>query len=151
MALIKHRERAEMLPRFGDFMSLLPPWSLFEDTFRDIDGKQLIRVEEFRDGDDLIVRAEMPGIDPDRDVEITASGGMLHITAERTEEQEKKEKAFHRRELRYGSFARTIALPEGIDAATIGATYTDGILEVRIPVPAVETKESTERIAVTRG
>jgi HSP20 family molecular chaperone IbpA len=53
----------------------------------------LIRVEEYRQDGSLVIRADLPGIDPDIDVELTASGGMLHIEAERREEERREERA----------------------------------------------------------
>ncbi len=56
----------------------------------DWEGNGLLKVEEFRDGDDLVVRSELPGIDPGKDAELTVSNGMLHIRAERREKSEDK-------------------------------------------------------------
>jgi HSP20 family protein len=74
---------------------------------------ELIPVDEVQDGENLVVRAVLPGIDPEKDVETTVSGGMLQIRAERREEQDvdDKEKGYRRRELRYGSFSRTLQPP----------------------------------------
>ena len=95
-------------------------------------------------------RAELPGIDPDRDVEITLSAGMLEIKAERSEAEEKTGRHFRRRELRYGSFARSLPVPEGVDEDKISATYKDGILEVRVPLPGAEKKAEPRHVPVSR-
>ena len=108
-----------------------------------------MRVEEFRDGDDMVVRAELPGIDPDKDVEVSLSEGMLSIHAHRHEQSEAREKDGYRSEFRYGSFSRTVALPPGTDETGVTASYTDGVLEVRIPVGQVP-KEAVTRVPVTR-
>ncbi|NUP74564.1 MAG: Hsp20/alpha crystallin family protein [Sinomonas sp.] len=92
-----------------------------------------LRVEEFHDGDDLVVRAELPGIDPDKDVEVTVRDGELQIRAERQENSENTGKEGYRSEFRYGSFARTIQLPRGARQGDIRASYRDGVLEVRVP------------------
>lgn len=91
-----------------------------------------IRVEDFVDEGTYTLRAEMPGIDPDNDVTITVDGDILTIKGERKEE--KKEKG--RSEFRYGSFARSIALPRHAKTDEIAATYVDGVLEVVVPVDA---------------
>jgi len=109
-----------------------------------------LRVEEFRDGDDLVVRAELPGIDPDKDVEVSLSEGMLMIRAQREEQSEAREKEGYRSEFRYGSFSRTVALPPGTDESSVTARYTDGVLEVRVPVGTVP-KEEVTRVPVTRA
>ena len=108
-----------------------------------------LRVEEFQDGNTLVVRAEMPGIDPDKDVDISVSDGVLHIQAERQETTEHKEKGGYRTEFRYGSFARDIPLPIGSKDSDVSASYRDGVLEVRVPV--AERSETTSKIQVTRG
>jgi HSP20 family protein len=96
-------------------------------------GEDVIRVEERREKDAVVVRAELPGIDPDKDVQVTISDGMLHIEAERREVEESEKAGYTRRELRYGSFSRTLPLPSGARESEVSATYKDGMLEVRIP------------------
>ncbi len=113
---------------------------------RDLMGDDVIRVDEFREGDSLVVRAELPGIDPDKDVELTVSDGMLHIVAERREQEHHERKGYRRREMRYGSFSRSLPLPSGVSESDITATYKDGILEVRIPAP----KESATRVPIAK-
>ena len=95
--------------------------------------KDLLRVEEYAEDGSLVVRAEMPGIDPDKDVEISMHDGMLHIRAERRDISEHKTKAEYRSEFHYGMFERTLPLPPGITVGDVTATYRDGILEVRLP------------------
>jgi HSP20 family protein len=94
-----------------------------------------IHVDEFRDDGSLVIRAELPGIDPETDVELTVADGMLTIDAERHEDATVEEDGYLRRELRCGSFTRTLALPAKVTEGDIKATYTDGILEVRVPIP----------------
>ena len=108
-----------------------------------------LRVEEDQDGSTLVVKAEMPGIDPDKDVDISVSDGVLHIRAERQETAEHREKGGYRTEFRYGSFARDIPLPSGSKDSDVSASYRDGVLEVRVPV--AERSETTSKIQVTRG
>ena len=112
-------------------------------------GEDVIRVDEYRDGDAQVIRAELPGIDPEKDVELTVSDGLLRISAQRRVEEDTQDKGYTRHELRYGSFSRTLPLPEGASESDIKATYKDGILEVRIPVaeptPAQPTKIEINR------
>jgi len=95
-----------------------------------------IHIEEVRDGDVLVIRAELPGIDPAKDVEVTVSHGMLRIHGERTEETTSDEDDDHRSEYRYGAFTRVLPLPAGATEADVKASYADGFLEVRVPVDA---------------
>jgi HSP20 family protein len=105
---------------------------------RDWPGEKLIRVDEYREKDQLVIKAELPGIDPDKDVELTVSDSTLHISAERKEEETTEEKGYVRRELRSGSFGRSLPLPKGVSEGDIKATYAEGILEIRIPIPGTE-------------
>jgi HSP20 family protein len=112
---------------------------------------QLIQVDEYRDGDTQVIRAELPGIDPAKDVEVTMQDGMLRIAAERKVEENTQDKGYTRHELRYGSFSRTLPLPEGAAESDIKASYKDGILEIRIPVAEPAPATEPTRIAVTKG
>jgi HSP20 family protein len=116
------------------------------------DAEDTLRVEEYQENGTRVIRAEMAGIDPDKDVEVTVRNGVLHISAERKEEEKSETKYYSRHEIHYGSFTRDLAIPESCAEADVKATYKDGILEVRVPVPAVDTK-STEpkKVAVTKG
>ena len=87
-----------------------------------------MRLGDFVEDGHYVVRAELPGIDPVKEVEVTVSNGMLHIRAERREETETK----HRSEFYYGVFSRHVALPEGADQDDVTATYDKGILEVTV-------------------
>jgi HSP20 family molecular chaperone IbpA len=92
-------------------------------------GGFYVRVEDYIDGDTYVLRAEMPGIDPDKDVKIEVDGNLLTISGERREEERHR----NRSELHYGSFARTVALPQKVRAEDVTATYHDGVLELRAP------------------
>lgn len=102
---------------------------------REWTGEDIIRVDEYREDGNLVVRAAIPGIDPDKDVELTVSDGMLHIEAERHEEREIEEKGYLRHEIRTGSFSRSLPLPESVSESDVSASYKDGILEIHVPSP----------------
>lgn len=136
-------------------LSKWAPSDMLEPVRRFLDGDltmaSSIKVEQFQDGSTLVVRAEIPGIDPDKDVDVSVSGGMLHIKAEREERSEHKEKDGYRSEFRYGSFQRSIALPAGAKEEDITASYKDGVLEVRAPAPVAAPDTSGTKIRVDRG
>jgi HSP20 family protein len=98
------------------------------------EGMEPLRVEEFTEGEQMVVRAEMPGIDPDKDVDITVSDHTLQLRAERREEKKTEEDGRYRSEFQYGSFSRRVELPVGATEKDVKASYKDGILEVRIPI-----------------
>ncbi|ALU39683.1 heat-shock protein Hsp20 [Kocuria flava] len=109
------------------------------------------RVEEFQDGNTQVIRAELPGIDPEQDVELTVVNDTLRLRAQRREQSEHKDKDSYRSEFRYGSFSRVLPLPAGCKEEDITATYTDGVLEVRAPMPERDEQQRTQKIEVTRG
>ena len=152
MVLVRHRQEAvEAVPSLFGWTFPVPSWwSRFDELLRDREGRQMLRVEEFEEAGTLVVRAEMPGIDPDKDLEISVTEGMLTIRAERTEEEETSKKHFHRKELRYGGFSRTVQLPEGVKEADIKAAYKDGILEIHVPAPETPKTEAT-RVPIARA
>lgn len=90
--------------------------------------------------DDLVIRAELPGMKRD-DVEVTVKDGVLTISGERTESREEKEAGYLLRERRFGSFRRSMTLPEGADESEIKARFEDGVLEVRVKNGAREISE----------
>jgi HSP20 family protein len=128
---------------FDEWTKSLPVrWPTF--LSRDWPAEEMIRVDEYREQGTLVIRAELPGVDPDKDIELTVSDGMLRIDAERHEEEKVEEKGYMRRELRSGSFVRTLPLPEGVSETDVKATYEDGILEIRVPVAEPEPARKIE-------
>jgi HSP20 family protein len=129
---------AELWP-FGSRQLEWPEWFRAE-TERMFGGEGFITVEEFQDGDDYVVRAEVPGVDPDKDIEVSVADRVLHIRAEKREEQKSEDKGAYRSEFRYGSFSRTLPLPAGADPDAVKASYKDGVLEVRVHIDEVQSK-----------
>jgi HSP20 family molecular chaperone IbpA len=120
--------------------------SWFDDTdFRGLGFAPQFRVEDFVDDGTYVVRADLPGIDPDKDLDVHVENGRLVVKGERREEHHEK----NRRELHYGSFARWLPLPSGVEVEDIKATYTDGVLEVRFPLG--QAPEQGRRIPVTHN
>lgn len=127
------------------------PMDLIERLFEGETGSSAIRVEEMVDGNTLVVRAELPGIDPDKDVDVTVADGVLSIRAERQEKKEHKDKDSYRSEFRYGSFMRRIQLPTGVQQDDVSASYKDGVLEVRAPMPEQGQVAASSKIPINRG
>jgi HSP20 family protein len=97
----------------------------------------------------LVVRADLPGISRD-DLEVEVADNMLTLRGERRHEEEQQEEGYYRAERSYGSFSRTIPLPEGVSTEDVKATFNDGVLEIRIPVPQQQTAQA-RRIQIEEG
>lgn len=139
MNAIQRRDPKGLLPDFLDW---------FEEPFLTLRPYlgQAIRIEDYMEDGRYVIRAEIAGIDPDRDLEVTTSGGYLTIHAQRSASVEDK----HRSEFRYGSFSRTVALPAGADPDDVTAGYAKGILTVRVGLKGEEEK-AVKKVAVTAG
>ena len=129
---VQHRPRS-FFPELSEIFEGFPSWASLRPVF----GNHVIRVEdEMKDGN-YELRAEIPGVDPAKDVDITVRDGLLTIKAERTEKKESN----GRSEFSYGSFMRSVTLPAGADQDAIKASYDKGILTVSVPVTEAQAAE----------
>jgi HSP20 family protein len=130
-----------LLPRPGSGLPELLQWFGSEWPF---EGTHPARIESYVEDRDFVIRSELPGVDPERDIHITVEGNQLRISAERQrEERTERHSEFH-----YGSFSRTITLPTGCDTEHIKASYDAGILTVRMPI---REKAKSKEIPVARA
>ena len=98
------------------------------------------RVEAFQKQDKFIVRAELPGLKKD-DVEVSVTEDAVTIHGQRQEEHERNEEGFYHSERSYGSFYRSIPLPEGVITDSAEASFKDGVLEIRLQAPPNEVRK----------
>jgi HSP20 family molecular chaperone IbpA len=133
-----------MLQRLNDLMEQM---SLPRPS-RDLE--HFIRVEESMTDGTLQIRAEIPGVNPDTDIDIEVAEGVLTISAERTEQRSAAEADHHMSEFQYGSFKRSLRVPDDLNHHAITAEYRGGILTVTVPMPAEQVTERT-RIPITDG
>lgn len=150
MALLRHRPAAlvadDLDDLFDGWMRRFPtPWATFGDAMTGF-----IRVDELEEGGELVIRADMPGIDPEKDMDISVAEGMLTIRAERRLDEKTEDNGYVRRERRYGSFRRTLPLPAGVSESDVKASYKDGTIEIRVPVPPAAEAAATH-IPITKG
>ena len=103
----------------------------------------MIRLEDRLSESEYTIRAELPGIDPEKHVQINVSNGIMTIQAERREELQ----AQHRSEFRYGVFQRSVRLPSTADEEGVRAHYSQGILEITVPLKA---QPAAKRVAITK-
>ena len=118
--------------RFGDFGQAL--WSPQVEMFE-------------RDGQ-LIVRADLPGLTKD-DVKVEVTDNAINLSGERKSEHEEKGEGYYRTERSYGSFYRSIPLPEGVNADDANATFKNGVLEVTMAAP--QAKPRGRRLEIKEG
>jgi HSP20 family protein len=137
-------------------LSRLSPWSALTDLERQMDqlvkgvfgetgfdtprltgGRQakawMPAVDVFSRNSDLVVRAELAGVDPEKDIDITAEDGVLRIRGQRRYENRDEGANYFRIETSYGSFERSVPLPEGVNPDDIKAVHRNGVLEVVVP------------------
>jgi len=129
---VKHR-RHSLLPDMSELFTGFPAWANLAPMI----DTHLIRLEDDIQDGHYVIRAELPGIDPAKDVDITVSDGQLTIKAERSERTESK----GRSEFSYGSFVRSVTLPSGVDDDDITASYDKGILTVSVAMPEAPPAE----------
>ena len=151
MGFLERWTPSKDLDRFRrEFDDLLERFSLDRDWFAPFRDRQFFgerepvaarpAIESSVEDGKFIVRTDLPGIDP-KNVDIKVVGDVLTIKGSREEKSETKKADFFRREIRYGSFERSISLPKGIKAEDLKATYRDGVLELSAPMP----KEATPK------
>jgi HSP20 family protein len=92
---------------------------------------------------DFVLRADLPGLS-ESDVNIEIDDNVLTVSGERKSEHEERKTGYHRVERSFGSFRRTLTLPEGVDAESIRATFDRGVLEVTVPKPAQRTPRKVQ-------
>lgn len=120
-------------PDVAELFSGLPAWA----NTRPSPGGHVIKVEDEVSDGQYRLHAEIPGVDPAKDVDITVRDGVLTIKAERTVKKE----ANGRSEFSYGSFIRSVTLPSGAEEDGIKASYDKGILSVSVPINQAEVTE----------
>lgn len=132
---LQHRDSRRQFADLFDWAEGLPNLFTLPATMRGV------RIEEFTDDDKYVVRAELPGLDPEKDIKVEVANGMLTISATRLQEEHDAARS----EFHYGTLTRRVLLPDGADEKAVVAKYTAGILEVTVPISAkpAETRAIT--------
>lgn len=115
-------------------------WHLHDFPAIEIVGTRLPKVDLIDRKDEVLLRAELPGLDK-KDVEVSLNDNILLVKGQTKTEKKEEEGEYHRHEIQSSSFARSISVPSNIDASKIAATLKDGVLEVTLP----KTKSSTKK------
>jgi HSP20 family protein len=142
---------AGTLTRWDPFAELAELRTRFDHMFDDLRDNHehawTPAIDVMRDNGNLVVRADIPGLKPE-EVKIEVQDDILTVSGEHEERKEETDKQYVRRERRYGSFSRSMALPAGVDAKKVKAETHNGVVEVKIPLPR-ETKKETVTITPT--
>lgn len=119
---------AELVSGDGDLVSLTP------------------KIEIYEDKNDVVVKAELPGINKE-DLEVTLQENVLTIKGEKKTKEEEKKKGYHYSEVSYGSFERSLEIPQKVAPDKTKASFKDGILEIRFEM-SEEAKQNRVKIKV---
>jgi len=150
MAIVRWEPFRELLSTQDRFNQL------FNQTFSNVfshEGQELSRgtwappVDIYETGSNLVIKAELAGIDP-KDVEVRVENGTLTISGERKSEKEVKDGSYHRVERSYGSFQRSFNLPPTVSSENVTADYKDGVLTLNL-AKREEAKPKTIKIQVS--
>jgi HSP20 family protein len=145
-----------MLRQFfmGDVDELLSPGRTARNGAPTRDGAASMtawvpKIDVFQQGNELVVRADLPGLDPE-DVTVDISDDAVTIAGERRQEREEEHGGVYRIERSYGAFHRVVPLPDGAITDRANATFRDGVLEIRMPAPPEQVSRG-RRLEVSRG
>ncbi len=145
MALVRWDPIRELDSLQGDMNRL---FDRFFEGRTDRTSRRWIPAMDLVETDDhLVLRGDLPGMTED-DVNIEIKDNVLTVSGERKAEHEDKGEGYHRVERSFGSFSRSLSLPQGIDPDKIEANFANGVLEVRVPKPA-EAKPT--RVQIGKG
>jgi HSP20 family protein len=137
MAIIRWDPFREMTQAQSQFSKLVDQvWGGRQESW-------LPAIDVFDTKEAVVLKAELPGMDPD-DIQIEVEDNVLTLKGERRFEEEVDEERYYRVERRYGSFQRSLALPQGMQAAAISAGYEDGVLTITVPKVEAEKPKRIE-------
>lgn len=127
------------LTKWRPFRSLARRDDLFDDLFRDVlrgwevEGGMLEPAAEVGETDgEVTVKLEVPGVDK-KDIHVSVTDDAVTVRGETRKESEEKQKSFHRREIRYGAFQRSVPLPAEVDPDKVTASLQNGMLTITLP------------------
>ena len=152
MAIVRWQPFRDLLATEREFDRLFR--EAFSPLFGQREGEFSTRawapaVDIFETENSIVLKAELPGVDP-KDVEVRVEDNTLYLKGERKFEKETKEENYHRIERSYGSFARSFALPNSMDAEKVAAEYQDGLLTLTLP-KREEAKPKTIKINISKN
>jgi len=148
MAMMRWDPFGEMMRMQRDMDRIFGRMGMSEGGGREVSTVAWMpKIDVEQKGDDLVVHAELPGVKPENvDVEVT--DGVLNIKGERKSEERREGEGWLVRESSYGSFERSMVLPEGVDPNSISAEFKDGVLMLTVPKGMEAAKPKTTKISL---
>ncbi len=131
------------------------PWGEMDRFFDDFSNMQLpkvswdLAVNIYEKNGNVIANMSVPGVDPSKIDIAVVDNDILQVSGSREEEREESGKEFYRKEIKSGSFSRSVKLPKLVDRSKVEANYKDGILEVIMPI-AKEQRGSSVKVKVKK-
>ncbi len=151
MALMRWDPFGEMLRMQRDMDRIFGRMGMTADRDRGVSAVAWMpKIDVRQKGDDIVVHAELPGVKPE-DVDVEVTDGVLTIKGERKAEEQREGEGWLVRESSYGSFERSMVLPEGVDPNSISADFEDGVLVLHVPKALEAAKPKTTKIALGGG
>jgi HSP20 family protein len=139
VTVMERPRRTSLWPDLDRFMRGFPVPRRFARTW----WAEWPEIDLFEREGRLILRADVPGLKAE-DIDVTVDRDLLTVSGKREEEKEIKEENYYCSERSFGEFSRTIRLPEGTTAESVEASYTDGVLEVKVPKPIQAEAKATK-------
>ena len=141
MTVIRWEPFGGMDEMFGRFPTMFERWArLAGGGERGVEWSPSADISET--DQEYLIRASLPAVKKE-DVTVTVEDGMLTLSGQRRQQDERKDEKFHKVESFYGSFSRSFSLPEGTDPSAIRAESKDGVLTIHVPKTKPETKKPT--------
>jgi len=146
------KNRNELEPRTTDVWGLQSDINrLFDAFINPFEGAEVRsalspRLDVAETKNKFEIKAELPGID-EKDLNLSYEDGLLTISGEKKSENEEKEKGYYLKECSYGSFSRSVRLPENIAEDKIEARFKKGVLTIDVPKKAI-TPDKTRKITI---
>lgn len=151
MAIVRWDPFGEMLRMQRDMDTIFSRMGMAEGRGAEENRQAWMpKIDIKQSGNDMRIHAELPGIKPE-DVDIEVTEGVLTIKGERRMEQEKEDEGWLVRESSFGSFQRSVALPESVDPSSITADFNDGVLEMVVPKAFEQQQPQTTKVAIGGG
>jgi HSP20 family protein len=137
MALLQTRDNGSDLAMLDRIFDSFFDWQLPAPRF----GYAPVPLDLYEKDGKYVLEMAVPGFEP-KEINVEVTGATVTVTGEHTEKTEKKDVRFHRRELRQGSFSRTVTLPQDLDADAVFATIDKGVLKLELtPAKPISPKK----------